>query len=214
MLNEVSKTVTTIFSSPIYTFQFKDHEVLKGRTLQYLENEEEYKETKAPYIDLTSADLHQNEIFQPYHEFFDDCLSFAMHDMGYSQSQAITSMWATRQKPGGFHHPHKHGNAFLAGVYYLHGDQKTHGTTFLNTDRLTMISPNRDLNRFQRISPIHRNPFVEGNFCVFPANLLHTVDPNISSETRFSLGVNSMPVGYSDDESYDRFYYPNMNEYS
>ena len=50
--------------------------------------------------------------------------------------------------------------------------------------------------------------FVEGDFVVFPAWTLHGTHPNQSKETRYIIGVNSMPVGKTSDEPYDRFFYP------
>jgi uncharacterized protein (TIGR02466 family) len=208
------KGVTPIFSTPLYTFEFERHQELKEEAYNYLRNEDCYTETREPYIMMTSGNIHKLPQFRSHYYFFNECLNFVMADLGYSQNQSITTMWGTKQKQNGFHHPHKHGNSFLAGVYYFHGNDQTNGTTFLNTDNLMMISPNRNMKKAPRISPIHRNPFVEGTFIVFPANVLHTVDPNSSGADRYVLGVNSMPVGKSDQEPYDRFVYGDMAEYN
>jgi hypothetical protein len=136
-----------------------------------------------------------------------DCIQYAMADLGYQPDVSITSMWATKQSPGQYHHPHKHGNTFLAGVYYMHGDLNNSGTVFYNPDNLLQISPNRDLDRPHRLSARHISDFHEGDFVVFPSWVLHSTSSNITSRDRYVLAINSMPCGKMIDEVYDRYKY-------
>ena len=56
-------------------------------------------------------------------------------------------------------------------------------------------------------------PFEEGVLRIFPAWTVHGVNGNMSTKDRYIIGMNSMPVGKSDDDRYDRYVYPDMAEY-
>ena len=198
-----------MFYTPLYIFHFPRHGELKYDTMNFVKNDSLYSDySTAPHIKLSGPNLHKEQIMKPYYYFMMDCLNYVMDDLGYAQEQSITSMWATRQERGMFHHPHKHGNTFLAGVYYLHGSDKTFGTSFFNPDNLLQISPTLNLNKKERLTARYSNPFVEGDFIVFPAWTLHNTPTHVDEEPRYILGVNSMPVGKTVDEVYDRFNYP------
>lgn len=200
------KSITPIFYTPLYTFHFERHEELKKDVMDFLCNDEHYKDYKENHVDLSGPNLHKEKILRNHYLFMYECLSFAMADLGYRADISVTSMWATRQKKGMYHHPHKHGNTFLAGVYYMHGSQGTQGTTFFNPDNLLQISPTRDLTREHRLRSRFTNDFIEGDFIVFPAWTIHNTSQNFIGD-RYILGINSLPSGKSIDEVYDRYNY-------
>jgi uncharacterized protein (TIGR02466 family) len=206
------KDIQAMFVTPLYIYYFPRHQELKDMVLSYLQNDEIYSNySPSSHIKLSSPNLHKEPLFKEHYDFMMDCLDRTMIDLGYSQKQSITSMWATKQEYGQFHHPHKHGNTFLAGVYYLHGNG-VQGTSFLNPDNMTMISPNRNRNRQQKLGTQFQTAFVEGDFIVFPAWIIHSTYQNISREPRYILGVNSMPVGKTTNEIFDRYNYINAND--
>jgi hypothetical protein len=202
------KDIRAMFLTPVYVFSFADHEKMKPFAMEYLQNEEVYKDYSGNHINLTAANLYKEQIFRPFYYFMHECIQYAMDDLGYVPDHSITAMWATKQEPGMYHHPHKHGNTFLAGTYYLNGSENTFGTTFFNPDNLLQISPNINFEKPARLNARFSTPFVEGDFVVFPAWTLHGTNPNLGPETRYTIGVNSMPVGKTVDEPYDRFNYP------
>lgn len=203
------KDIVPIFYTPLYIFNFEQHKEFKEEALEYLKKDELYKKySVAPHIKLSDGSLHREPILQPYYQFMKECLDIVMEDMGYLQKQSITSMWATVQDKGMYHHPHKHSNTFLAGVLYFHGTSGSQGTSFMNIDNLTQIMPNRNPNKKLRLDPVYISNFEEGDFLVFPAWTVHGTPPNLTEESRYILGVNSMPVGKTSDEPYDRFFYP------
>jgi hypothetical protein len=207
------KDIVQIFPTPVYNFTFPMHNELKQEAVKYLNDDEIYAGSPVNYIKLTDGKLHKHELFRAYYHFFTDCFDLVMEDLGYSQKQAITTMWGTKQVPGNYHQPHKHANAFLAGVYYLHGND-SNGTTFYNTDNFTMIMPDRKPNAVPIITPMVNLPFEEGVLRIFPAWIVHGVHINTSAYDRFILGVNSMPVGKAEDDRYDRYFYPDMTQYN
>lgn len=208
----IVKDVLAMFLTPLYVFSYEHHKDLKEQTLEFLKDEKVFEDySPSSHIKLSHPNLHKEEIFRPYYYFMYECLNYAMDDMGYTQGQSITAMWATKQERGMYHHPHKHGNSFLAGTYYLHAGSVAFGTQFFNTDNLLQISPNRNLSKPARLNPTFNTPFTEGDFIVFPAWTLHSTVPNMDEEARITLGINSMPVGKTVDEPYDRFNYPDAS---
>lgn len=207
------KNILPIFYTPLYTFSFERHNELKDQALRFLSNDNLYRKfSTASHIRLSDPDLYVYDTMKPYYDFMNQCFEYVMDDLGFMKDQSITSMWATRQDQGMFHHPHKHGNTFLAGVYYLHGEPGSSGTTFINPDNLLAISPTRNFKKQDRLAARIQTDFIEGDFVVFPAWVLHSTSPNTTGGTRFILGSNSMPKGKTIDEVYDRFYYPDSKE--
>jgi uncharacterized protein (TIGR02466 family) len=199
-----------IFATPLYTFTFENHSLLKEKAFDYLTNPSIYQKYTgyASHIRISEPNLHKQRAFQEYHQFMQNCMSYVMEDMGYLPNISTTAMWATRQQRGQFHHPHKHGNTFLAGVFYFHGNEITSGTDFLKPDNLLQISPARNRDLPEKMSARYTSDFVEGDFIVFPAWIMHGTSPNRALEDRYILGINTMPVGKTTDEPYDRFNYP------
>lgn len=203
------KDIVPIFYTPLYIFHCEQHNDYKPAVLEYLKQNDIYeKYSTEPHIKLSDASLHRETIFQPYYQFMKECLDITMSDLGYSQKQSITSMWATRHDKGMYHHPHKHGNTFLAGVYYFHGENGSSGTTFMNPDNLLQIQPDIDPTKRQRLSSVFSSTFQEGDFLIFPAWIVHTTRIHSLNEPRYILGVNSMPTGKTSTQAYDRFFYP------
>ena len=160
MLFRSIKDIIPMFLTPLYIFTFDRHKELKSMVFDYLQNDKVYEQYSTErYIKLSGPNLHKEQMFSPYYHFMMNCYSFAMQDLGYTQNVSMTAMWSTKQEPGMYHHPHKHGNSFLAGVFYFHGGDKTFGTNFFNPDNLLTIAPNRDFTRPARLNADYSTPF-------------------------------------------------------
>lgn len=205
------KEVVNMFTIPLYTFEFKDHQAYKSLIMQQLSSDSLYK-ISPPYLKMTNGNLHKNPIFKPYYDFFNESLNYVMSDLGYKQDQSITSMWVTKQVENSFHPPHKHGNTFLAGVFYLHGNPLSQGTTFLNPDNVLMIQPNLDHDKKMKINSLYVNNFSEGTLVIFPAWIMHYTQANQSGDSRYIMSFNSMPVGKTVDAIFDRYNYAKADD--
>ncbi len=134
-----------------------------------------------------------------------------MVDLGYESQIQITSAWCTKHVNRGNHARHSHGNTFLAGVYYLSGNNKHSGTRWYNPNRLdSIIKPsNNPAKRLKNYMSWYQ-PFEEGMFIVFPGWLEHNTDLNHMDKTgepRFIMGVNSLPLGKTNQDEFDRYCY-------
>jgi uncharacterized protein (TIGR02466 family) len=103
----------------------------------------------------------------------------------------ITS-WSNFHKKFDFATPHSHGDCLLAAVFYIQtsdksGDILLHdprgGVYFeLETDIDTQ-GKLADSRKYFRIKP------KDGDLIIFPAYLIHSVEPNMTDETRISLAM-------------------------
>jgi len=204
-----------LFSIPLYKFKYEGHTEFKESVMPYLENEDTWKDSFSPksHIHFTTPNLHKLDMFSPIQQFMQTNLELVMENLGYEPKIQMTGMWGTRHLADQYHHRHNHGNSFLAGIYYLNGNQKSSGTTFYNVHRsYTQIIPAVKTVRKMRHDWNH--PFEEGTLLIFPSWLEHATSPNnfkISNSIRHILSFNSMPLGPSNTDAFDRYNYQDIS---
>jgi uncharacterized protein (TIGR02466 family) len=204
-----------LFSVPLYKFKFAEHELHKPKMMEYLNNEDVYKDNSRGHLDFSSPNLHKLPEFEEFTKFSQDSLNEAMTALGYIPSIQLTGLWATRHRENLYHHRHSHGNSFLAGVYYLNGTTRNSGTTFFGNNRFHQIVPARLPKTNLRIATRWSSGFEEGTLLIFPAWLEHETGVNRLNNTnsiRHILSFNSMPVGKSNTDEFDRYNYQDISE--
>jgi len=209
--------ILNLFPVPVYKFKYNDHDVLKLKAMEYLGNDEAFalNSRKGTGLDFTTPNLHRHPTFKDFANWVHNNTASVMIDLGFHGSLQITALWGTRHRNQVGHHVHQHCNSFLAGVYYLNGSNKNSGTTFYNVDdnHLRMV-PGRIPGRPLKIRNEVTMPFEEGTLLIFPSWLKHRVAPNILSETesvRYVLAFNSMPVGMTNSDEFDRYNYQDIS---
>ena len=207
-----------LFRIPMFKFKNENHAELKNTVFPFLSNPELFVENtnNGAHLHFTSPELHKMELFKSFTDFTQSCLEQTMTAMGYLPNVQITSLWATKHIENGAHHRHSHGNSFLVGVYYLSGEdsgaQKVAGTRFFNPNRMFgQIMPARSAEKPALLQTEFNNPFTEGTLIIFPAWLEHTTMPNRTGVHRYILGVNSMPLGLTNTDQFDRFNYQDVS---
>ena len=206
-----------LFGIPIYKMQFKHHHVLKPQWLEYMSDKENFRRhTTSDRLYFTSAELHKEPIFNPLRDFFQKSLEYVMDDLGYLPNIGMTGMWGTVHPEGGYHHRHTHNNSFLAGIYYLDGNEKSSGTTFYSHDHYnSLIVPARNVNKpSTRFRTDYTNPFEEGSLIIFPAWLHHSTSSNNLKHTekyRKIISFNAMPLGMTNIDPFDRYNYQDVS---
>jgi uncharacterized protein (TIGR02466 family) len=112
--------------------------------------------------------------------------------MKFKMNFQFTTSWAIKTMPNGCSQKHAHPNSFLSGVYYPKGN-KGFNIKFYRK------------NNFWNIKTIENNDFnaewytfniIEDNILLlFPSDLEHSIEKNLSEETRYSIAFNSLPLG-------------------
>ena len=203
-----------LFSIPIYKFKFDQHKELKPSFMQYLSDPEVFSKNTAlgSALLFSHPNLHVEKTFEPFVDFTKEKLNLVMEDLGFKPSIQITGMWATKHMDMGFHHRHTHGNSFLAGVYYLHGNEQNSGTTFYNTHKYhSYIIPSRIKDKHPKINSSYATSFEEGVLWIFPSWLEHSTGVNnarLTNVARHILSFNTMPLGPTNHDEFDRYDYP------
>jgi hypothetical protein len=208
------------FFTPVWRFQYPDWDNESEIFIKYLLRDNLYlNERERNNLVITRANLHKEPAMKRITEFIHSSCEDAMEILGFEKSCGITSMWATKQKPGGFHHRHFHANAFLgASMAIFDSDGNSSGTVFDNMDiHKYGLHPAVNKERRQILPPSEFLHFHPGSLLVFPAWAVHHTMPN-SSNKRINIGANIMPVGKTNHDHFDRYNFPDpatldMKEY-
>jgi uncharacterized protein (TIGR02466 family) len=109
----------------------------------------------------------------------------------YQLELAITTSWITRTRPGGFSARHHHSNSYLSAVWY----PQASSTITFTAPVVSTILPNEpaEWNIYNSQAwTIQPEPNM---LVIFPSYLQHQIDENNTDDTRYSLAINTFPVG-------------------
>lgn len=201
------------FSTPILTKEMTNFQEEKSHVIGWLMDDRNYITSgKKNGLLITDANLHKNPKFRTITDFMRKNVWQMMFKMGYHPDFVITSMWATKQEFGAYHHLHCHKNAFLGSAMYIHADSPTDGTTFVNPlASMWQMEPKYSAMVQPYVEPSVTMPFDEGTAHVFPGWLQHYTAPN-RSNCRIVIAMNVMPVGKTNRDHYDRYEFPDKME--
>jgi len=104
----------------------------------------------------------------------------------------FTTSWVTKTFSNGYSQEHKHPNSFLSGVYYPIGNEnfkiKFHKEKNIwGTEQIEINDLNADWYNFN----ITENSVL----ILFPSNLRHSIEKNLSDKIRYSIAFNTLPLG-------------------
>jgi uncharacterized protein (TIGR02466 family) len=113
----------------------------------------------------------------------------------------ITGLWLNVAAPGGAVRMHNHPNNFLSGVYYVQVQQGADTINFHDPRPQTAIirPPVTELTAYNTDQVVVN--VEQGTLLVFPAWLMHSVDPNRSDRLRISASFNAMFSPYAETMS-------------
>jgi len=165
--------------------------------LKYLKNikfELTEAEQNANYLCFVSEDKNVlEELSFLKNEIYTQIKNYLNNVMEYKMDFQFTTSWATKTKPDGYSQKHTHPNSFLSGVYYPKGDKNFNIKFFKKNYSSWQIIPikhnelNAELHNF--------NIFDDNVLFLFPSDLEHAIDKNLSKEDRYSLAFNVIPLG-------------------
>jgi len=106
----------------------------------------------------------------------------------------LGNMWANVNPKGGMNRAHVHPNSLWSGVYYVKAN-KDSGHLKIDDPRSIALMSRPRLKEKQHPMRLWRESSFEpkaGRLIMFPAWLVHCVDPNMSDELRISISFNFM----------------------
>jgi uncharacterized protein (TIGR02466 family) len=127
----------------------------------------------------------KNEIYTQVKHYLNNVMQFKM---GFQ----FTTSWVTKTEPNGYSQKHSHSNSFLSGVYYPKGNKNfilkfLKKTSFWNIKTIENNLLNAEWYTFN----INENNVL----ILFPSDLEHSIEKNLSEENRYSLAFNILPLG-------------------
>ena len=112
----------------------------------------------------------------------------------------ITQSWLNKSDTEESHHEHSHHNTVLSGVWYPYLDEKMPPIGFRTRHESQFLFPTRQFSSLN--ASVFTPPIKSGDLIIFPSNLLHSVIPNKSDKSRYSLGFNTWTKGsFGSEES-------------
>ena len=121
-----------------------------------------------------------------------------IYDQEHLNSEPVLgNMWANINPPGGMNRAHQHPNSLWSGVYYVKAP-KNSGHLKIDDPR-SVASMSRPKQKEGKVPDrLLRETNYEpkaGRLIMFPAWLMHCVDPNESNDIRISVSFNFLQKG-------------------
>lgn len=106
---------------------------------------------------------------------------------------SIDNLWININPKCGFNRPHVHPGATFSGVYYVKCKTNGSGIVFQHpaTNFQYHINPDTLIEYNEFVSATARYTPNEGDLYIFPAYLVHYVEPNRSNDDRISIAFNA-----------------------
>lgn len=121
------------------------------------------------------------------------CKEFSRGYCHVIEDIGICNSWANAVEAGQSIPAHKHNNSYISGSFYL-----THGSSFSITSPVFLnlfgLMPRIEGSNFRTWDSYSLTP-EPGMVVLFPSGLYHGVTTSGSSETRYSVAFNAIPVG-------------------
>ena len=193
------------FGHPIFITKLDDHETINN-DIKLLINKD-IKPTNSQFAATTDIkrdiplqaitdDLHLNNQFKPLFKEIKSKLVLFLNEHHYDLSVFdvhITKAWATFSNKGQHIASHKHTASHYSLVYYVQADQQ--GDITFEEDQWQKtgmyIPPNN--NYYTKWSEINfssiKYPSETGGLIIFPSNLLHYTQENMTDEPRISISA-------------------------
>jgi len=143
--------------------------------------------------------LHDLPELAPFVQHIRDSLEQVLSFLRIGRVElGLTGLWANVAAPGGAVRMHSHPNNFLSGVYYVQVQPGGDTINFHDPRPQTGIvrPPATELTAYNTDQVVV--PVEEGTLVIFPAWLVHSVDPNRGQGLRISMSFNAMFSSYAE----------------
>jgi uncharacterized protein (TIGR02466 family) len=181
-----------LFATPVYTTKFTEDTT---EFKQYLQNIAFFEKDKSTGVNTQSTNnfLLNEKLFANLKIFVQNTLDFVCaKQLRTTNKLRITQSWANLTAKNHFHHPHKHPNRLLSGVFFLNTKKEHPPLIFLSS-----MSSAFHMERFEEnLLTVDQHALLptDGDLVIFPSNLMHYVPVNTIDEPRISISFNTFAV--------------------
>jgi len=177
-------SIQNLFQTPVKTLSFSNYEEInkilgnsihKGFNKNFYENLNEEENIRTKDLFIKEAEL------------------FCKETVGQTLDLSIAKSWFSHHNKNNWNTPHGHPLNFIVGVYYLKTNDKAGDLLLL--DPRGSVSFNQYYDTDSKCETVGGRCYFRikpkvGNLILFPAYVVHSVEPNLSEETRISLALN------------------------
>jgi|TARA_B100001996_G_scaffold108092_1_gene81667 uncharacterized protein (TIGR02466 family) len=200
VLFDVTDNISYIFPTPIYKNEVGNYDQIKLEFDQALDKINfTYKEAWGHTHYLSDPTFFENAVntYNLIHfkkELHKHIIEYSKHVTNNTlefdeDDYYIESSWFTKFNKGNYGHIHSHGQADIAGVFYIKNPlTKESGCLFFNTP----VNPLDDSFLFNLYGARLEANIPPGGLILFPGFLKHGVTTNITDEERISFSFNIM----------------------
>ena len=187
--------VNCLFPSSVFVFDLEEHlfklEQIKTN-YEYIDNS--YSGSIGVSKSITNNILdyfpEEKNIIMDYFNYIKN--KFMMYE---NNNFKMTTSWGVRCVEKSFSQYHCHKNSFYSGIYYL---EQTENTSYFEIDAYNLFP-----SMFEILPTKHnvynstfwKIPPKKSRLIFFPSYLNHRIGENHSSNTRYSIAFNIMPIG-------------------
>ena len=183
------------FPTPIYHFDIKAQSLniqLEKDVINWMNKDKGISRTNVKGWHSTT-DMHTKPEYARLVKALYEAQNKIYQEENYESEPFLGNMWANVNPPGGYNRAHLHPNCTWAGVYYIKTPEKC-GELKLKDPRTgaEMSSPKMKKSNtlperlWREVTYIP----VAGRCIMFPAWLIHCVEPNDSNDIRISVSFN------------------------
>ena len=183
------------FPTPIYIFDIKDKSLntqLEKDVINWMNKDKGISRTNVKGWHSTT-DMHTKPEYARLVKALYKAQNKIYQEENYESEPFLGNMWANVNPPGGYNRAHLHPNCTWSGVYYIKTPEKC-GELKLKDPRTgaEMSSPKMKKSNtlperlWREVTYIP----VAGRCIMFPAWLIHCVEPNDSNDIRISVSFN------------------------
>ncbi len=154
---------------------------------------QEYQKNRSNNLSKDTYVLDKPELAN-IRTFIEEKISEYMNNLLQTDDRlSITTSWLNKSDTEESHHEHSHHNTVLSGVWYPYLDEMMPPISFRTRYESQFLFPARQYGPLN--SAVFTPPIKSGDLIIFPSDLLHSVSPNKSNNTRYTLGFNTWTKG-------------------
>ena len=184
------------FPTPIYVLDIKDqsiNEQLEKDILNWYNKDKGINRTNVNGWHSKTT-MHEMPEYKRLTDALYDAQQKIYIEEDLDSEPFLGNMWANVNPKGGMNRAHIHPNSLWSGVYYVKAN-KNSGHLKIDDPRSIASMSRPRLKEKQHPIRLWRETSFEpkvGRLIMFPAWLVHAVDPNLSDELRISVSFNFM----------------------
>jgi len=139
--------------------------------------------------------FHNDVTFQPFMNYIAQRLNELVNEC-FSRPLLLASLWINVNPPGAYNVTHTHPKCDMSGCFWIDGPPNSGQFVLLNprnhVQASLLASLNTDTVEMLNMGNVIRHDPTPGKMIIFPSDLPHMVEQNLSDQNRISIAFNML----------------------